>query len=172
MAFKRSAVRSRLSPPKSPEILRFQDFFLLLSRNMPNYGAFSKYPFFHVASAQLPVPEFGLNPLKSCCTPIFCCNSSASIIHEHGARCQEDGLRFVIFPINDQCGSSDHLPPHLAHQTKPGGLLMEAAQHKYHTTPVFSCPFSVSPTFCGDSYGTSHLEKRQDLGYYEATKKE
>jgi hypothetical protein len=28
MAFKRSAVRSRLSPP-SPEILRFQDFFYI-----------------------------------------------------------------------------------------------------------------------------------------------
>ena len=27
MAFKRSAVRSRLSPPGSPEIVRFQDFF-------------------------------------------------------------------------------------------------------------------------------------------------
>ena len=31
MAFKRSAVRSRLSPP-SPEIVRFQDFFSLLQR--------------------------------------------------------------------------------------------------------------------------------------------
>ena len=29
MAFKRSAVRSRLSPPKSPEIVRSQDFFCL-----------------------------------------------------------------------------------------------------------------------------------------------
>ena len=28
MAFKRSAVRSRLSPPKSSEILRFRNFFL------------------------------------------------------------------------------------------------------------------------------------------------
>ena len=31
MAFKRSAVRSRLSPPKSLEIVRFRDFFFLFS---------------------------------------------------------------------------------------------------------------------------------------------
>ena len=31
MAFKRSAVRSRLSPPKSSEILGFRDFFFLFS---------------------------------------------------------------------------------------------------------------------------------------------
>ena len=31
MAFKRSAVRSRLSPPKSPDFFRNQDFFLCIS---------------------------------------------------------------------------------------------------------------------------------------------
>ena len=98
MAFKRSAVRSRLSPPKSPEICQIK-------------GRFPNVPFFYVASTQLPMPEFGLNSLKSCCSPNFRCNSSADIIHEHGAKCQEDGLRFVIFPINDQCGSGDHFRP-------------------------------------------------------------
>ncbi len=34
MAFKRSAVRSRLSPPKRPEIVRFQAFFFSVSQCM------------------------------------------------------------------------------------------------------------------------------------------
>ena len=55
-------------------------------------GRFPNVPFFYVASTQLPMPEFGLNSLKSCCSPNFRCNSSADIIHEHGARCQEDDI--------------------------------------------------------------------------------
>ena len=51
------------------------------------------------------MPEFGLNSLKGCCTPNFCCNSSADIIYEHGARCQEYGLCFVNFTINAPFGS-------------------------------------------------------------------
>ena len=35
MAFKRSAVRSRLSPPKRPEIARFQVFFFSVCQCMP-----------------------------------------------------------------------------------------------------------------------------------------
>ena len=65
---------------------------------------------------QLFVPEFGLNSLKSCCTPNFRCNSSADIIHEHGARCQEDGLCFVIFPINAPFGFDDS--PYIFSPTK------------------------------------------------------
>ena len=37
MAFKRSAVRSRLSPPKRPEIVRFQVFFRLKSAVFVQY---------------------------------------------------------------------------------------------------------------------------------------
>ena len=49
---------------------------------------------------------------------------------------------------------------------------VEVAQHKYHITPVFFCPFSVSPTFCVHSYGTSHLAIFPIRLYYEDTKKE
>ena len=105
MAFKRSAVRSRLSPPRPTERLvlffalrvfqankqqRFDPAYLhqkvLKSYDFRTFscynpeicqikGRFSKHLFFHVASVQLPMPEFGLNSLKSCCTPNF------SVIH-------------------------------------------------------------------------------------------
>ena len=79
-------------------------------------GHFPNVPFFYVASTQLPMPEFGLNSLKSCCSPNFRCNSSADIIHEHGAKCQEDRLFFVIFPINAPFGFDDS--PYIFSPTK------------------------------------------------------
>ncbi len=42
MAFKRSAVRSRLSPPKSLEIVRFRDFFRFKRAHFPYIWAFSR----------------------------------------------------------------------------------------------------------------------------------
>jgi hypothetical protein len=38
--------------------------------------------------------------------------------------------------------------------------------------PQYTCPYSLSPTFCSISYGTSHLEKLANWMYYEDTKKE
>jgi len=61
---------------------------------------------------------------------------------------------------------------HLAHQTKPGGLLMEAAQHIYHTIWKCSCKSAYLPNFFPFFYGTSHLEKSPSRRYDEDTKKE
>ena len=75
------------------------------------------------------------------------------------ADCKSAGLSYV--------GSSPTWPTKRNRAASP-----EAAQHKYHTTPVFSCPFSVSPTFCVHSYGTSHLAFFPIRLYDEDTKKE
>jgi|GEM_PF-2928999 len=58
MAFKRSAVRSRLSPPKRPEIFRFQVFFHLKSAVFVHSVAFFQEVAEHLLSAELYVPEF------------------------------------------------------------------------------------------------------------------
>ena len=58
MAFKRSAVRSRLSPPKRPEIERFQVFFRLKSVVFIHSVAFIQEVAEHLLSAELYVPEF------------------------------------------------------------------------------------------------------------------
>ena len=58
MAFKRSAVRSRLSPPKRPEIVRFQVFFRLKSAVFVHSVAFIQEAAEHLLSAVLYVPEF------------------------------------------------------------------------------------------------------------------
>ena len=44
MAFKRSAVRSRLSPPGSPEIVRFQDFLFSFAWDLPRFTVFFEPP--------------------------------------------------------------------------------------------------------------------------------
>ena len=58
MAFKRSAVRSRLSPPRRPEIERFQVFFRLKSAVFVHSIAFIQEVAEHLVSAELYVPEF------------------------------------------------------------------------------------------------------------------
>ena len=57
MAFKRSAVRSRLSPPKSLEIVRFRDFFFAKMQVLPRFLSIYKLVAEMILFAEISVPE-------------------------------------------------------------------------------------------------------------------
>ena len=138
---------------------------------MPNYEAFSQRPFFHVASTQLSVPEFGLNSQKSCFSPNYRCNSSADIMHEHGVKYQEDRL-FLSCSRSMACrGSVVNHRSLCPTKQKRAASFVETAQHKHHSTFQIICKSAFSPNFSPFFYGTSHLENRRIPVYYKDTKK-
>ena len=96
MAFKRSAVRSRLSPPGSPEIVRFQDFFFCKPGYFLQKSVFSepeRYTPVRVTLCTRIVPESrrfqevqyvqmrGFRMLRKCVGKFFDCGQPYRVLH-------------------------------------------------------------------------------------------
>ena len=95
MAFKRSAVRSRLSPPGSPEIVRFQDFFFCKPGYFLQKSVFSepgRYTLVRVTLCTRIVPESrrfqgvqyvqmrGFRILRKCVGKLFDCGFTNRVL--------------------------------------------------------------------------------------------
>ena len=163
MAFKRSAVRSRLSPPENTGFhheVRCFSYFLFFHLTF-----FYRLRVFQANKQQRFDPAYLHQKLRNLRI------SELFFRFESLSGKQTTAVRSRLSPPRpDFFGNQVFFTPRVFQVNKEDGP--QAAQHKYHIIPVFPCPSAVSLTFFGYSYGTSHLEKSPFPRYHNVTTKE